>query len=335
MSAERKPDKADPHSMAAYWFTYQRAGGTSADEIRAFEVWLGEAAAHKAAYDELERMWTLVGGVEEDPSILDMRDCDERVAAAHGRMRAFGVFVATALVCVGGGWALRNAGLLPQLAWLEPPPAQEFRTTTGQRATVTLADQSVVMLDTDTVLRARLSGGKRLVELERGQAFFKVAKDASRPFIVKAAGKVVRATGTAFDVRSESGRFEVTLIEGRVRVQEEGQEHADAPMANMRPGWRLAVGADTRWRMEPVDLKKVTSWHDGTLSFYYLPLATAAAEMNRYSARKIVFHGPPPDTVVIGDFRAGDVENFVRAIELYKLARVISEDEDRIELAAR
>src|SRR5262249_21196033 len=145
----------------------------------------------------------------------------------------------------------------------------------------------------------------------------------------------VRATGTVFDVRLEPGRFEVTLIEGRVRVQEKGARSDDGPVADMRQGWRLAVGDDARWRMEPVDLVKTTSWHDGMLMFQRDTLAQAVAEMNRYSQRKIVFKGEPPETVVLGMFHAGDVDGFVRAIEINKLARVTSRTEDSVELAAR
>src|SRR5262249_22620731 len=148
---------------------------------------------------------------------------------------------------------------------------------------------------------ARMSLWERRIDLEHGQAYFQVAKDRSRPFIVMAAGKSVRATGTAFDVRAEPGRFEGTLIEGRVKVEDQLTTGAERAVADMRPGWRLEVGGDARWRLDAVNLDRQTSWHDGMLSFSNEPVSKAAAEMNRYSARKIVFRGPPSELALLGN----------------------------------
>ncbi len=57
--------------------------------------------------------------------------------------------------------------------------------------------------------------------------------------------------------------------------------------------------------------------------------------MNRYSRRQIVFKGAPPDTPVLGRFQAGDVDAFARGLELNKLARIVSQTDEQIEIAAR
>src|SRR5262249_35132874 len=154
----------------------------------------------------------------------------------------------------------------------QPAQEQELRTGVGQTTTVTLPDGSVVTLDTDTVLSARETGRQRLVELKKGQAFFRVAKDHARPFIVSAAGKTVTATGTAFEVRLDPHRFQVTLVEGKVAVEAPRGQFWRGQSADMLAGWRLTAEDDRRWKLSQVDVGKETSWMSGRLTFFNDPL---------------------------------------------------------------
>jgi transmembrane sensor len=188
-----------------------------------------------------------------------------------------------------------------------------------------------------------------MVYLDRGQAFFKVAKDAGHPFIVHAGGRTVTAIGTAFDVRVGPKGFSVTLVEGKVRVTTPVRATAP-PTAPGAPPSRPAVTVETtemvagsqlvatdaqRWSVARTDVVKATGWTRDQLIFEAEPLADVAAEMNRYSVRKIVIaDAKVAGTLVSGNFRPGDVEGFARAVEAYRYARISEESGDRIELAA-
>jgi transmembrane sensor len=256
------------------------------------------------------------------------------------RMMLGGALAASLAVAVFGGWRAMDAGLISPPAVLAGGE-QTFRTAVGQTATVRLRDGSVVTLDTDTIVRARESAERRQVKLLRGQAYFKVAKDKARPFTVAAGDKVVTAVGTAFAVRVQKRAVEVTLVEGRVKVQQAGQ--VDAPAAGphkavateMQPGSRLVAVEDKGWVLRPVDTGKATSWLDGQLIFESRPLGEVAAELNRYSDRKIVIaDAAVARTPITGAFETGDVEAFVSAVRSYRLAEVTSENRKEIELGA-
>ena len=209
----------------------------------------------------------------------------------------------------------------------------EFQTSVGQRTTVTLPDRSVVTLDTDTVLRVHDKPGERLVTLKRGRAFFRVAKDPNRPFIVAAGGHRVRAIGTAFDVWVAPDRFEVTLIEGKVKVETPSLFRLTASSARLQAGQRLAI-ADSAPQLTRVDLRTETTWHQGRLTFARDTLADAVAEMNRYSDKKIVFRdGRAPDKSIVGVFRAGDVDSLARAISMDGIAQITAQTDEYIELS--
>ena len=311
----------------------------SAHEAEALEVWLARDPEHRAVFDQTEYWWGAASALRNDPGILALRE--DVAARPRRRLLVGGAMVASLAVAMLGGWGAVNSGLLPAPAFMEA--SQTFRTGVGQTATVRLRDGSVVTLDTDTVLRARLTEDRRSIRLSRGQAFFKVAKDTTRPFVVAAGDKLVTATGTAFTVRVEKEQVEVTLVEGRVRV-EEAPPPVRAPTSraappvestDMNPGSRLVAVEDRHWTMGRVDTSKATSWMEGQLIFEDRPLGQVVAELNRYSDRKIIIaDAAVANTPITGAFATGDVEGFVSAVRAYRLASVVSETRREVELAA-
>jgi transmembrane sensor len=184
-----------------------------------------------------------------------------------------------------------------------------------------------LILNTDTIVRTRADEGRRLVFLERGQAYFRVAKDPDHPFVVTAAGRTVTALGTAFDVRVDAGRFEVTLVEGRVRVEAPlapaaGGKAVSLQATELTAGAQLVAPAQEPWRVASANVVVETSWTKDILIFDNEPLSAVSDELNRYSLKKIVLSDPRiRDIPVSGTFRTGDVDSFVRTVEAYQLAR--------------
>jgi transmembrane sensor len=324
--------------MAAWWLNERRSGDMTVESERAFEGWLAADPANRAAYDQLEQLWSALGAAAADPQLMAAHESDRRRFNGGVRLR-WGALAASLVALVAGASVLSVDGVAPRgegAAAVSHPFSQapaEFQTSVGQRTTVTLPDHSVVTLDTDTILRVHDKPGERLVSLERGRAFFKVAHDPSRPFIVQAGGHRVRAIGTEFDVRVGPRQFEVTLIQGRVKVETPSLFRATATTAQLVPGQRLEIDG-SRPELMRVDLKSETTWHEGRLTFTRDTLADAVAEMNRYSDKKIVFDGGVPEKSIIGVFRAGDVDSFAKALTMNGIAQIKSESENTIELVS-
>jgi transmembrane sensor len=153
------------------------------------------------------------------------------------------------------------------------------------------------------------------VELASGQAFFDVEGDPARPFVVRAGATDVTALGTRFDVRRAGGGAQVTLVEGKVDVVDRGQA---TPRWSLAPGQQI-VTASPRPAVRSVDAASETSWTVGRLIFAGDTVEAAVAEVNRYTASKVVLDAPAiADIAVSGAFNTGDVEGFVSALtELY------------------
>ena len=158
----------------------------------------------------------------------------------------------------------------------------------------------------------------------RGQAFFKVEKDATRPFVVEAGHKRVVAIGTAFDVRFDTAdQVQITLVEGRIAVDnriDKGLPDAlaeAAPRIELSPGQQMLAALDARPSVIEADIEKVTSWSEGRIVFDNDRLRDAVAEVNRYTATPIVVgEDSRLDAIRVGGvFRTGRQETFLLALE--------------------
>ena len=128
------------------------------------------------------------------------------------------------------------------------PPGTSVRSArspaNGRRST--LADGSELQLGPNTLLQVDLGDARRSVELVRGEAYFKVAKDPARPFFVQANAFAVRAVGTEFAVSRRKREVIVTVAEGSVRV---------APSAKSATGRRRGHSA----RAQRADRRRTNS----------------------------------------------------------------------------
>jgi transmembrane sensor len=193
------------------------------------------------------------------------------------------------------------------------------------------------MLDTDTRLRVRFSDAERRLVLEKGQAHFKVAKDAARPFRVFVGDDEVRAVGTAIDVRKDGAGCKVTLEEGIVAVYRAGAPRVDgvrAPAAVLKPGQQARLAPAAPVQVASVDLIRVQAWRYGRLVFDSAPLGDAVDDINRYGGRQVVLSDPAlADIKVSGVFHTTDPDAFVEAITAAFPVKLASETSGELVLA--
>lgn len=322
----------DPDSAAALWFARLQGDDVASRDRREFERWLKADARNGMAWEDLNRTWNGVAALEDDPAFAALRA--DALSAGDKRpylnRRTLGLAAAGLVAAVGGamfGKRWLSGGVSPA------SPAEEpvFSTAVGEHTTFRLADNSVVTLSTDSAVRVNHWSEERRLTLLRGQAFFQVAKDPSRPFVVAAGDKRVTAIGTAFDVRMDPGKLSVTLVEGRVRIA------ADAPQGErqveMSAGSRFVAAEPADWAISTVDTAKEAAWLKGRLVFDGEPLSAVVAEMNRFSERKLSLSDPALGaTPVSGVFRTGQIDAFVAALKTYGLADVGRADDKRVEL---
>lgn len=285
---------------AAAWFTRLGRRSVTTQSLREFRDWRGEPAnAH--AYAQVERTWSKAGDLARDPDIL---------AATQAALRPRRTLKPTTRALL---WAapLATAAIAAALL-LRPvllPPAYE--TGTGEQRLVVLEDGSRVRLNTDSRLTVRFTPKARQIRLARGEAFFEVAHDPTRPFTVDAGQADVRALGTRFDVRRDPDAIHVTLVEGKVKVSEDAGDRA----WTLAPSQQLTVAPRQPAAPRAADTARATSWTSGRLIFDGQPLSEAIAEVNRYAPRKVRLAAPAlAARPVSGVFDTGDTQAFTAAV---------------------
>jgi transmembrane sensor len=296
---------------AAAWFTLLSDTEVENEDLERFDKWI-QRPGNRAAYRHFEDISQRAGALRDDP---EMRAAAREALARPQRARRASPTPRTpGSRRIWGGLALGGALACAAVAYLAMAP-KTYQTKVGGRLTARLDDGSTVLLNTDTRLRVRFTHGERRLELVKGQAFFDVAHDASRPFLVSAGPMEVQAVGTRFDVRHDGPGAAVTLAQGKVRVRQE-----DAAQASwmLSPGQALvlAPGAKSAGPVA-VDVASRTGWTSGVITFRDVALIDAVAEMNRYERDKIsLAPGVPAQARISGVFTPGDEEEFVAAAEL-------------------
>jgi transmembrane sensor len=229
----------------------------------------------------------------------------------------------------------------------------DVSTAVGEQRSLTLNDGTRVFLNTGTHVVVKYDKSVRRVELEAGEALFQVAKRPDWPFIVRAGSQQVRALGTSFVVRRDAQQMAVTLVEGKVTVSSVSggdeqplprllPEHGNrtdrsdtaggtAKIYTLSAGQRLIFAAGKPAQLDAPSLEKTMAWRRGQVFLDDTPLASAVAEMNRYSSTKLVIERPETESVLInGLFQAGDSASFATAVAQAYSLQVIRRDAELI-----
>ena len=180
-----------------------------------------------------------------------------------------------------------------------------------------------------------LRGRPRVATLDRGEAFFTVARDARRPFLIEAGDYTIAADNSAFSVYRQGGRVVVAVERGQVSVVRRNLSAGTAEPVICTAGSVLEARPEaTRLLKAPSQVDRLLSWRRGLVTFEDARLADVVAEFNRYNATKIVITDPAlAEARVGGAFRPTSLDAFIRILA-DDLGVVARREDDRIVLAA-
>lgn len=318
---------------------------TRADE-EAARSWINKDPAHARAYAQYMGLWDAVGDlVATDKAhqilkplrspVLVRRKISRRILLSGGLAAA----LAVATAVVAPLW-LHGAGTL--------------MTAPGEQRRVQLPDGTGVLLNTNTQLRVKFVDAERGIMLDRGQAFFEVAKDTKRPFRVFVGSDEVRALGTAFEVRRIGNGVQVTLEEGRVAIYHSDSARSQpqafppvtsgtsvvvgpsTPVAILAPGEQAVVQPGDLVLVHTVDLKKTQAWRDGRMILDDVSLGDAVADLTRYGGVQIVLADSKLAAIrVSGVFHTGRPDAFAESIVAAFPVDIARQDDSTIVLKPR
>ncbi|AWY39308.1 DUF4880 domain-containing protein [Pseudomonas putida] len=256
---------------AAHWCMRLHADDCTAQERLAFEQWREAHPLHAFEYEAMLEIWEIAGDLPRPESIVVPMVQTKPQSSWRTYGMAAAVFALTLPLAAYGGW---------NLGWL-PNSYQHFEASNNVRQ-VTLEDGSQVELNQGSELTYRNYKDRRQVTLKKGEAFFSVSHDTSRPFVVKAAEGKIRVTGTQFNVWMYQDQVKVNLIEGSVLVS----SNDDLPGDGLRLGPSMQASfhhGDFVPRIsQTYDGDNSLAWRSGKLVLDNLALNEALPLINRY-----------------------------------------------------
>lgn len=275
--------------QAAEWFFLLQSGEATAQDRQRWAQWCAAQPAHATAWQRAQRVGQTFGGL---PPALAL---PVLARPATVRRRAAAKAMAVLLISAPAGW----------MAWQHRPGQADFRTATGERREVMLADGSRLHLDTASAVDIDFDGAMRLIRLRSGAIHIQTAPDrqaAPRPFVVATAHGRVQALGTRFSVRQDSDHTLVTVQEHAVELR---PAQSTAQVTLLQAGQQARMNATQASPAQAAD-PYADSWTRGILRVRDMRLQDFAAELGRYRPGILRCDPAVADLRISGAFQLGD-----------------------------
>lgn len=297
------------HDEAAAWVVRLEGRAPVADQRTAFDEWIARSPAHTAAYENALRTWSdlaAMRGSEQYRALLGKPTLRERLVGALRAPRwiavAGGAAVLVALVWLGLS--------LDALPFLHRPTT--VATQLAEVRELTLSDGTRIVLGAQSKIDFTISGKARRATVVTGDAFFAVAHDTTRPFVVSAGDYTVRVVGTQFEIRRRPDTVRVAVSEGRVAVKRADTDDAVSILGS-GGAWTAGTGGV---EIRPVDAMDVGAWRSGRLVYDNAALRDIVADANRYTHTRIVVADPQLETLrLTTSFRTSQVDGMVETLQ--------------------
>lgn len=312
-------------------------------ERQQVEQWLEKDPRNRQLLEEMRTIWDATGGdplgaADSDPDVgfdvvRDWQRLRDRIGEELPRpARSTGIHKMPSAVRSGWGQLLRTAAVIliasviGIFAWQNyshgpedaSPEMREIVMARGQRANIVLPDGTNLILNADSRIRVpeAFSAEKREVQLLEGEAWFDVARDPDRPFLIQTAGSVVEVLGTAFSVRSypEDHGVRVVVQEGRVSFGPEADENSRIVLtADQMAHYQFSNRRLIAEEVEDVEL--YLSWTDGYLKFKNTPLSEVALQLERKYNVSVKMADPElADLRLTAELRGRSIHNVLNVI---------------------
>ena len=312
---------------------YQLIASYLADECtdqerRRVEQWIDQSQENKRQFQKLRRIWQLSGKAvssedmewnvdqewnrlgrqinkQKDSSIS--KDSDQkrywsfRSSSIHSGTQKF-IRIAAVFLVAG------LFGVLSYQSWHPPDQKQQeqvlrqISTDNGQRANLTLADGTEVMLNADSELKlpTKFASDVREVHLD-GEAYFKVSENKDKPFLVYSNESTVRVLGTAFSVRAypEDQQVQVVVEEGRVSFGQKKESEDQKAILDRNELGTFDLSTSTVATRTVEDIELYMSWRNGYLKFEKNRLNDVAKALERRYDVEVFFEDPALEELLL------------------------------------
>jgi transmembrane sensor len=291
-------------AIAAQWFERLQNEDLASEDVLSWQRWLAADAAHRDAFERCQDLWKRLDEMPA-PKLPSRAELAAETRGAQN-LRIFALAASFIALAVLVAWVLIGKSA---------PSSQmtAFETGAAEHQDARLPDGSQLSLGAKSLLVIHFVAQERSVALERGEAFFEVARDKERPFVVRAGGAMITAIGTAFNVRKTGGRVLVAVSEGIVMV-EDSQTHLERRVGS---GQQVVMErSEAAPKVRAMNPDAAMGWRAGRLQYLGEPLKYVLADVSRYSKEEITLADPQAgELLVTGTVFESDVDAWLGSLE--------------------
>lgn len=287
--------------QAATWLVKMDNAELNEQESTEFHAWVNTSDFHLMYFNKLAKNWEAMAALEVLADAYPINSFKKPVNKSSALINSPHWLTRFFSVPALSSYAVVMILALTITLRLDAVKTQLYQTAAGEHASYTLADGSIIMLNTDTQVTVRYSKHQRLVKLEHGEANFDVVKNKERPFVVEAGGGLVWAVGTVFDVRFTDSNVGVLVSRGTVKVYSDAradnpQLQLTTPITSSNTEALVTAGNAIQYQkvvgkllaLSEKDMFSKLAWMDGSLIFDGETLEQAIAEISRYTSDQII-----------------------------------------------
>ena len=327
MKIVRPSGDATADSQASEWVVRMHDSVLDVKEQVEFETWLDADATHAARYSSFLELWneipnlTRLGGLA--PLAANGEDDSADSSSAGIRWIAGNRWIGRAAPAVVALAVIGGIGLaIAAHRYVLPEDASTFQVATdvGQIKTVTLSDGSQITVGPRSRLAIRYSSAARLARLDEGEAFFDIAHDPTKPFVVRSGASSVRVLGTRFEVNHSGPSLRIGVLEGVVTLDPGTSSASRIKAGNRaevveRPHGTPQVSISSMEAQGPGWEETIGTWRQGRFVYNDVRLGDVAADLNRfYRAGVRIDDRTVSDLRISAAFRAGDIPDFIETL---------------------
>ncbi len=291
---------------AADWWARLRDPAASEDAAAQWLEWSGADARNAEAFERVVELGAQLHGLDAQAKASLVAEFAPPPARRQPRRwLPFAAAATLAAMAVGGAY----------LGWPERVVEERFASQVAENRNIRLDDGSQVALGGASAFVTRFSDRQRDIELQAGEAFFDVAHEAQRPFVVAAGRMSVRAVGTAFNVRRDGDRVSIAVSEGRVRIAR-SDDNANADAIEATAGQQVSYDPNAHGLIvRNVDPTRVGTWRERQLDFVDEPLSTVVGSINRYRLHPLrIADAPLGELSFTGTVQIDNLDGWLKAL---------------------
>lgn len=327
----------DAQQRAHEWLVFLASEEANDSDRQRFNEWLAQDETHRTAYQHANAIWQAAASLESLKS-LEPRFSDKPRASLWSTISQWLSFdipqaqwaMALSLVAIIGLTLVIPSS--PQT-----PPPQYYQTLTAEIRSVELADGSEITLSPQTQLEVSYSDKQRHVKLLQGEAFFIVAKNPQRPFIVDSRSTQVTVLGTRFNVNSNSFNTTVAVAEGKVQVESLAIPGYSDAETKLTAGQQISVSeVKGLEQVTAIDADNVDAWRRNVRIYEAQALEDVLRDLSRYhSAELVITDQSLNQQAVTAVFPTRNISQMLAALESVLPVTVVEIDDRRIEIRPR